>query len=488
VNETNQSGLAAGHPRALPILFFAEMWERFCFYGMRTLLTLYMTRVFLYGDERAFHVYGSYNSLVYLTPILGGLLADRLLGYRRSIVVGGLFMAAGEFALLVQNEFFFYGGMAFIIVGNGYFKPNISTLLGKLYAPGDARRDAGFGIFYMGINIGALTSTLACGYIGENYGWTYGFGLAGIGMLCGLAVFGMGRQRLEGHGEVPSQARYGKWALPVLLLSLGVVPLISLLLQHHTVVFYLLIGTAVVVLGYLLYVSFTEEKVQRHRLWVILVLVLFHTTFWAFFEQAGSSLTLFTARNVDRDLWGWEFPATWGQFFNPFFIVLLTPVFAALWPFLSRVRKNPSIPNKFSLGLLQVGLGFGLLALSASFAVEGQVSLLFLVVCYFLHTTGELCLSPVGLSMVTKLAPARMTGLVMGAWFLSISFAHYIAGAIAALTGGAGGPLEGGAAAATESLAIYVGVFGQIAWIAAGTGVLLFLLSPLLRRWLHGVE
>ena len=226
-------------------------------------------------------------------------------------------MALGEFALLIQNEFFFYVGMALIIVGNGYFKPNISTLLGKLYVDGDPKRDAGFGIFYMGINVGALTSTLICGWIGESSGWTYGFALAGLGMLCGLAVFASGKGKLEGHGEVPSESRYAKWALPVLVASLVAVPLISFLLQHHAVVFYLLIGTALVVLGYLLSVSFKEAPVQRHRMWVILTLIFFHTTFWAFFEQAGSSLTLFTARNVDRNLGGWEFPATWVSFSTP---------------------------------------------------------------------------------------------------------------------------------------------------------------------------
>ena len=479
------------HPKALPILFFAEMWERFCFYGMRTLLTLYMVRHFQYSDDLAYGIYGSYNSLVYLTPIIGGLLADRLLGYRRSIVMGGVFMAVGMFMLLIQNELFFYGGMAVIIVGNGYFKPNISTLLGKLYKDGDPKRDAGFSIFYMGINIGALTSTLICGYIGENYGWTYGFGLAGVGMICGLLVFGWGRKHLQGHGEIPEQKAYKKWALPVLAASVLVIPLISLMLQHHSIVLYLLIAAALGILGYFLYVSFHEEAAQRHKIWVLLVLWVFHSIFWSFFEQAGTSLTLFTARNVDRDLAGWEFPATWGQFFNPLFIVVLTPVFAMLWPFLIRVKKNPSIPNKFSLGLVQIGAGFGALVLASSFASGGLVPIVFLIICYFFHTTGELCLSPVGLSAVTKLAPPRMTGLAMGAWFLSISMAHKIAGGIAALTGAAGVKAEGASeqvAAATDTLPVYVGVFTQIAYVSVAAGVLLFLLSFPLKKWLHGVE
>ncbi len=477
------------HPRALPILFFAEMWERFCFYGFRTLLTLYMIRGFLkYTDEQAFHIYGSYNSLVYLTPIIGGLVADRLLGFRRSIYFGGIMMSIGLFTLLVQNQLCFFGGMAFVIVGNGYFKPNISTLLGKLYEEGDSKRDAGFSIFYMGINIGALASTLICGWIGENIGWTYGFGVAAAGMLVGIGVFHGGKARLKGHGEIPSESAYKKWAWPVLIGSILAVPLISILLQYHSVVFVLLIGTSVSVLGYLLYVSFTEEKVQRQRMWVILILAFFHTTFWAFFEQAGTSLTLFAARNVDRGIVGMEMPATWGQFFNPLFIVALTPVFAWLWPFLSRNKKSPSIPNKFALGLLQAGIGFSMLVLAARFNTNGMTPLLFLILCYFFLTTGELFISPVGLSMVTKLAPKRMTGLVMGVWFLSISFAQYIAGAIASMTSSAGGSSASENASAVESLEIYVGVFENISYSAVAAAVLLFLLSPLLKKWLHGVE
>ncbi|MCP4602054.1 MAG: peptide MFS transporter [Proteobacteria bacterium] len=477
------------HPRALPILFFAEMWERFCFYGMRALLVLYMIRGFLkYSDEEAYHLYGSYNSLVYLTPIIGGLVADKLLGFRRSIYFGGILMAIGLFVLLVQNSICFYGGLAFIIVGNGYFKPNISTLLGKLYEDDNPKRDAGFGIFYMGINIGALLSTAICGWIGENISWTYGFGVAAVGMLFGLAVFHGGKERLKGHGEIPSTTAYRKWAWPVMIGSIVAVPLISILLQYHTLVLVLLVITAIAVLGYLLYVSFTEEKVQRQRMWVLLVLVFFHTTFWAFFEQAGSSLTLFTARNVDRGIVGWEMPATWGQNFNPLFIIVLTPVFAWLWPFLSRTRINPSIPNKFALGLLQAGIGFSMLVLASNFAADGMTPLFFLIMCYLFLTTGELFLSPVGLSMVTKLAPKRMTGLVMGAWFLSVSFAHYIAGAIASLTGGASGSNASGTTDAAQSLGIYVGVFENISYVAVSVAVLLFLLSPLLKKWLHGVE
>ena len=477
-----------GHPAGLFILFGAEMWERFCFYGMRTLLVLYMVQGFLaYDDPKAYGVYGSYNSLVYLTPILGGLLADKLLGYRKAIMLGAVFMALGEFALLVQQPIFFYAGMAMLIVGNGFFKPNISTIVGKLYPDGDPRRDGGFTIFYMGINIGAFLSTTVCGYIGERFGWHYGFGLAGIGMLLGLVIFSAGGNLLLGKGDAKDPAKSRKYFPLVILGSLAAIPIITLLLQNHHAVEWLLLLSAIAVFGYLVFAAFREEIVQRHKMFVIIVLAFFHMVFWSFFEQAGSSLTLFTERNVDRDVFGWEFPTTWGQSFNPIFIVLFAPIFAALWIWLSKRRMNPSIPNKFTLGLLQVGLGFAVLVVAAKFlAASGFVPLWTLVFCYLLHTTGELCLSPVGLSMVTKLAPARMTGLVMGAWFLSIAGAHSVAAFIARLTGGAGG--TGETVDAVAGLGIYSGVFMQIFWGAMIAAVALFALSPILKKWLHGVE
>jgi len=490
-----------GHPLGLPILFFTEMWERFMFYGMRTLLVLYMTNQFLYSDERSYGVYGAYLSLVYLSPIAGGYIADRLIGYRWAITLGGVIIALGEFVLLVVNEQFFYAGLAMIIVGNGFFKPNISTIVGKLYKKGDPRRDSGFTIFYMGINIGAFFSTLICGYVGERFGWTKGFLLAGIGMLAGLVIFWMGQKFLEGHGHPPSKEIFRKSFPLVVLGSLAAVPVIYFLLAHQReysllglsfipsqpIVGWLLALTVIGVLGFLFIDALREDKVQRDRMFVILVLWFFHSLFWAFFEQAGSSLTLFTERNVDRMLGGWEFPVTWGQTFNPFFIMVLAIPFAALWPMLDRRGLNPSTPNKFALGLLQVGLGFGVLVFAATVAQNGLTGLGFLVLCYLLHTTGELCLSPVGLSMVTKLAPERMTGMVMGAWFLSIAAAQYFAAILAKLTGEAGGA-EGTALAAVDSLPIYGHVFSLIMWLALGAALLLFLLSFVVNRWLHGVK
>ncbi|MGC6486920.1 MAG: peptide MFS transporter [Planctomycetota bacterium] len=476
-----------GHPPGLYMLFFAEMWERFCFYGMRALLTLYMvSEVFSYDDAQATAVYGSYNALIYLTPIAGGILADRLLGYRWAILLGGLLMAVGQFTLVVQQEFFFYAGMAFMVVGNGMFKPNISTLVGRLYPDGDPRRDAGFTIFYIGINVGAFLSTLVCGYFAKSEDWTVGFGIAGVGMLLGLVTFGMGRARLEGHGEPPAPEKLPANLTKVLLGSLALVPLVYLLLSEDAAVKILLSIAVVVVLGTLIVTAIREERVMRERMFVLIVLWFFHMMFWMFFEQAGTSLTLFTKRNIDLDIGGWEFPAAWGQFFNPLFILVFGALFTMLWAGLGKKGRDPSIPTKFGLALIQLGLGFYVLVWAASGVEDtGLVSILILIFCYLLHTTGELCISPVGLSAVTKLAPQRMTGMVMGAWFLSIAAAHKVAAMIAGETGAAGG--EG--MTPQETLPIYTDVFWQITLYAVGAGVLIIILGQLfLKRWLHGVN
>ncbi|HEB53777.1 MAG TPA: MFS transporter [bacterium] len=519
------------------MLFFAEMWERFCFYGMRALLVLYLTKGFLgMGDDDAGFVYSSYNALVYLTPILGGIIADRVLGYRWAIMLGGLVMALGEFTLLVEREFAVYAGMALIILGNGLFKPNISSLVGKLYAPGDPRRDAGFTIFYMGINIGALTSTLACGWIGENYGYTWGFGLAGVGMLAGILTFGAGKARLEGHGEPPNPQAQGRRVGMVVLGMAALFPVFYFLLANEELVTYLLLGGIFVTIGSIILVAMRSDKQQREKLFLLLILWVFHALFWAFFEQAGSSLTLFTDRNVDRDIMGWEMPTSWGQFFNPAFIVIFGTVFSMLWVALGKKGRDPSIPGKFGLALIQLGAGYGVLVLGAAYGVDGIVPLVFLVLCYLLHTTGELCLSPVGLSAVTKLAPQKIVGMVMGAWFLSISTGHKIAGFVNALAGskpeyaqalkifgaldekelavdsadGAALVKEMVAKAAGEDAAMqakltelmqssasdvakatletYLDVYNMLCWIAVGAGVVLLVSAPLLKKWQHGVK
>ncbi|MHC5062508.1 MAG: peptide MFS transporter [Planctomycetota bacterium] len=486
LSEANQQ-TPTGHPSGLYMLFFAEMWERFCFYGMRSLLTLYMvSEVFKYTDGEAADVYGSYNSLIYLTPILGGVIADRILGFRWTILIGGLFMAVGQFTMTVQQELFFFTGMAFMVIGNGMFKPNISTLVGKLYKEGDPRRDSGFTIFYIGINMGAFLSTLICGYFAETGDWTIGFGIAGVGMLLGLFTFGIGKHRLQGHGEPPNPQTFARNTGLIVLCGLALIPVVYTLLSQNQIVEYVLEAAVVIVLGSLLLTAFKSEKTAREKLFVLLILWVFHSMFWMFFEQAGTSLTLFAARNIDRETVFGTFPAAWGQFFNPFFILTFGSLFTWLWLRLGRMGRDPSIPTKFGLGLLQLGAGFGVLVIGAGMVGDtGLVYLPILVLCYLLHTTGELCLSPVGLSAVTKLAPKHLTGMVMGAWFLSISVGQFVAARIAGTTGEAGGD----DLTAPQTLPIYTEVFEQITMYAVGAGLLLIVMGRLfLQRWLHGVK
>jgi POT family proton-dependent oligopeptide transporter len=480
-------------PRALYVLFFAELWERFSFYGMRALLVLYMTKEFLFADERAYAVYGAYTSLVYTFPILGGYLADHVLGYRRSIVLGGVLMALGHFAMAFEARPIFYIALALLCVGNGFFKPNISSLVGQLYAEDDPRRDGGFTIFYMGINLGAFLAPLVCGYIGETIGWHFGFSLAGVGMLAGLLSFWRGLPLLADHGLPPAGLR-APLALGltrehgVYLLSALLVPPVAWLLYHEALVGYLLYAVGALVLVALLKLTVQSEPVARQRLGVILVLLPFTVVFWAFFEQAGSSLTLFTDRNVDRLAFGTEIPASQFQGVNPAMIIAFAPLFAWLWLRLARRGLEPSTPFKFALGIAQLGLGFLVLQIGAATGdAQGRSPMGWLVGGYFLMTTGELCLSPVGLSMVTKLAPRGQVGLLMGAWFLATAFSQHAAGLIAQLTGGAGG--EGGEQLVpAESIKIYGAVFGQIGWVALASAVACLALVPLLKRWMHGIH
>ena len=432
-----------GQPRALYTLFFTEMWERFSYYGMRALLILYMTRQILYGDDVAYGVYAAYGALVYATPFIGGIIADRLLGYRKAIILGAILMAIGHFLMAIESDFFFYGALAFLIIGNGFFKPNISSMVGGLYKPGDPRRDGGFTIFYMGINLGAFLAPLACGLLGELLGWHYGFGLAGIGMVLGLIVFVRGQHKFDASNGVPPNPEFlAKNILPGInrerLIYLGaflVTPLIGLLVMNYHLMSYILTPFAVIVFIGLLIMSFSFEKIERERVWVILILAFFSITFWAFFEQAGSSITLFTANNVNREVLGFVIPTSVFQSVNPMFIIIFAPIFASLWIALGKRNKEPNTTYKFAMGIIQLGLGFGVFVLGASLAgPSGMVALVFLLMGYLLHTTGELCISPVGLSMVTKLSPARMVSMVMGAWFLSFAMAQHVGGIIASMT------------------------------------------------------
>ena len=438
------------HPKALFTLFMVELWERFSYYGMRALLILYMTADimdggFAFDDAKAYGIYGAYGALVYLTPLVGGFFADKLVGFRKAIVWGAILMAIGQFTLFlggIENETMFYIGLAVLVVGNGFFKPNISSMIGRFYEEGDKRRDGAFTLFYMGINMGAFLAPLTCGAIGENEGWQYGFLAAGIGMGVGYLVFLWGQKQGVyndvGMGpdvvmEKPIIPGISNKLFPVVATVIMIV-LASTLIVYNDIVDLILVILATMVIGYLLYEASKMEKIAKQRIWVIAVLLFFTTVFWTFFELAGSALSLFTARNVDRTLFGFEIKTTFFQSFNPFFIMIFAPIFSWLWIKLSNLNKEPAAPYKFGFGLVLLGLGFLALNLGGPSASAGMIPAIFMVFLYLLHTIGELTLSPVGLSLVTKLSPRHMVGFLMGIWLLSSSLAHQGGKHIAKLT------------------------------------------------------
>ncbi len=685
---TEPSGRVFGHPAGLFTLFFAEMWERFSYYGMRALLIFYMTKGFLrYSDGKSYAVYGAYTALVYMTPYFGGMIADKLLGRRAAVILGGVLMAMGHLLMGVENETAFFVALALLICGNGFFKPNISTIVGSLYGPREgAKKDGGFTIFYMGINLGAAMSPILCGYVGETYGWHYGFGIATIGMMVGLAVFAaptriaqllivvgalgaaismailqddafqlivnlfvggcllvaavVGIVAVE-RGGVPASAggrpeglktSLGSALLYCIIGTAVAVPLLSVAVQYKVLTGWGLTIVGVVAVGFILFEAFRSTLIERHRLFVVLILMFFSMLFWAFFEQAGSSISNFTDRNVnlaisdksataaevsttvkfrvptkvndelaakipelktmpllgqgqlgyananeestkksdeivledmrsvatkkmanlsdaekaaatkeleesvektraallaqpkftmtelsalraasreegaslDKMVVEWtvtepnvgmplahaERPASQFQSANAIFIVIFGLVFTAMWTWLSDRKREPSTTVKFALGLLQLGLGFVALWYGAKSAdPRGMTTIMWILIAYLLHTTGELCISPVGLSMVTKLSPARICSTVMGAWFLATAFSNYLAGMIAALTGVSGD--EGEQALIpppVDTVGVYGGVFGQVALIACISALVCFALSPLLTKWMHQGE
>jgi POT family proton-dependent oligopeptide transporter len=435
-----------GHPRALFVLFFSEMWERFCYYGMRVLLMLYLTKSLMHGDHEASLLYGAYCSLVYAAPVLGGRMADLYLGYRYSILFGAVLMSIGEFLILGGNDQFLLIGMGAIIIGNGYFKANISTIVGKLYKDGDSRRDSGFTIFYIGINVGALLATSVVAYIGETYGFKYGFGLAGLGMLMGMFIFWNGRKKYEGTPgleirEAGKKKIFGPFNVVqiVTFLSVCLIPLCYLLIIQNNILGIIYSALFIIVAYQLINAGAKAGKVWKDRMIGLVIFMVINFIFWACFEQAGTSLTLFADRNVDREIFGWLMPASMTQFFNPAFIIIFGSLFSVMWIKLSKIGKNPSIPMKFSLGIFQLGLGFLVTLVGFQLQTEFMVPLLTLVFLYLLHTTGELFISPIGLSMVTKLAPKHIAGTAMGGWFLSFAIANFLGGQISTLTGAEGG-------------------------------------------------
>ena len=574
-----------GHPRGLVILFFTEMWERFSYYGMRALLVMYLTQHFLFGPAEAQGIYAAYAALVYLMPVLGGMIADRYLGARKAVVIGAVLLVAGHFTMAFegsggkesltigerayqievvgrdQNRTMFAvsgdervqisitpegvskvgaepaaapvpgqaadaaavaavsegfpaftpaGGykvetkrdtafgepvlflaLSLIIMGVGFLKANISTVVGALYEENDPRRDGGFTIFYVGINLGSLLATAACSYLGFTYGWAYGFGLAGFGMLLGLLTFLIGAPWLEGRGgpPVPLKGR-SIFGVPVeaFFWVAGIVAVfpVWMLMQRHEIVQTILIPIALItfvsVVGYTV---FRLKGAERSRMLVAQVLIFFSVLFWALFEQAGSSLTLFADQSTQMPSW---FNAGYTQMFNPGIIVVGGPIMAALWVWLGKRNREPSTPVKFSVALVLVGAGFLLLSWAAAnnFNESFRVPLMILFLTYAFHTIGELCLSPVGLSMITKLSVARVVGLMMGVWFLSSSVAHIVAGWIAAAT--ATDTVAGVVTNPQLALQTYGSIFGTIGWTGVGVGVVLLALSPLLKKGMAGVH
>ena len=470
----------AGHPKGLYMLFFAEMWERFSYYGMRALLIFYLTKHWLFSDGKANLIYGAYASLVYITPVLGGYLADRYLGQRKAVLFGGLLLAIGHSLMAVEGSGgqadpainVFWAALAFIIVGSGFLKANISVMVGQLYKLTDVRRDGAYTIFYMGINVGAALGTILVGYLGETIGWGYGFGLAGIGMLLGLIVFVLGKNVLNGAGEAPSALAKSTETM-LYVIGVASVAVIWFLIQYQSVIQNLLIVSGVALLGYVLYETFKLPKEPRERMFAILFLISLNPLFWGLFEQAGGSMSLFTDRYVDRG----ATPASLFQSINPIYIILLAPLFAGLWQWLGRRGKEPSAPAKFGLALAQMGLANLVLVWGAeAFGIAAMTPVIFVFLYYLLATTGELCLSPVGLSAMNRLAPSYLASLIMGAWFYMTAVGNFVAGKIGEATGGHGGEMS------KEKLLEIYALFG---WISIGAAVVVLLLSRIVKSWMH---
>lgn len=493
-----------GQPVGLYILFFTEMWERFSFYGMKALLIFYLTKYHLFSDGSGNLLIGSYAALVYAVPVIGGFIADRYLGFRKAIVFGGILLVLGHLGMayegnaatqsmtgeILRDEValqFFYFSLALIILGVGFLKANISSLVGELYEFGDKRRDSGFTIFYMGINLGSFLATIICVWLGEKYGWSYGFGSAGVGMLLGLVTFVYGKNYLYGKGESKNSELLNKKIIGIktewliYIASMLSVFVFWQMVQSHEVVSSSLMVAGSLSVIYILYYSITQvDKKAREQLFALTILIVFTIIFWALFEQAYTSLNLFADRVLDRG----DIPAGSFLSLNALFIILLAPIFAWLWVKLG--KYNPNTAVKFSLALMLVGLGFGSLVLGINLSDLGKVGMIWLIITYFLHTCGELCLSPVGLSAVTKLSPPKIVGFMMGVWFLATASSEFIASVLANI---ASVDTSNGTAPdlniAKES---YLVLFEYLFYTGLIFGVILLALSPLIKKLMNGVD
>ena len=483
-----------GHPKGLFVCFATEMWERFSYYGMRALLILYLTKHWEFTDAASYLIYGAYTSLVYIMPVFGGMLADQILGSKKAVTYGAILLVFGHLGMTVESsEQIFYLSLALIVSGVGFLKPNISTMVGALYKEGDPRRDSGFTIFYMGINIGAFTATLLCGYLGEEVGWAYGFGAAGIGMLFGLIIFLWGQKYLEGLAEPPSNKyrekmngiSYENWAY---ISGIFMVVVTWFLVQNSQLVGQLLGGFGAIFIGaWLLYALFRCTPDERDRLIVVGILILFSLIFWALFEQAGSSLNILTDRGVNRVIFGWEVPASMFQSLNAGFIFTIAPLFAMLWIALAKRNMEPSTPIKFSIGIIFVGLGFLALVYGMRSSEGLQTGIFWIILIYLLHTLGELCLSPVGLSSVTKLSPQRIVGFMMGMWFFASAAGNYVAGLIARATASGSSETSSDVFNLAQKQS-FMDVYTDVGWMAIFCGIFLALITPLLKKLMHGTN
>ena len=460
----NTPSVQTGHPKGLYVLFVTEMWERFSYYGMRAIFVLFLTKAMLFSGKDASNIYGSYTGLVYLTPLIGGYISDRYWGNRRSILIGGLMMALGQFLMFLcasslgasTSNMMMLSGLTMLIIGNGFFKPNISTMVGQLYTKDDTRVDGAFTIFYMGINLGAFFSPLVCGGLGDTgdiHDFKWGFLAAGIGMIVSVVTFELLKNKYlvdptgqpvglpPGHYTTAEQKVQNKAAAPktnmnklLFILAIGMV----LVYVFNNFLGQDLIGSLIfasaIAVPALIITDGSLTKIEKDRIWVIFILAFFVIFFWSAFEQAGASLTLFADQQTERHLGGWEMPASWFQSINPLGIILMAPLFSMLWIGLGKKKMEPSSPLKMAIGLILLCLGYVVI----TFGVNGvdastKISMWWLIGLYVLHTMGELCLSPIGLSMVSKLAPLRFASLLMGTWFLANAAANKLAGTLSAL-------------------------------------------------------
>lgn len=482
---TRPQAEVVGHPKGLFLLFMAEMWERFSYYGMRALLIFYLVQHWMFAEDKAYVIYGAYTALVYIAPVVGGYLADRYIGQRKAVLFGAVLLTFGHFFMAFEGGGgqddpminVFWLALALIIVGSGFLKANISVIVGQLYDRTDIRRDPAYTIFYMGINVGAATASIICGFLGQTYGWEYGFGLAGIGMLIGLVFFIIGKPLLLGKGEPkdPAKIAGGKeWA--IYGAGLAMVLLCWAAIQYQDLVGYVLGAFGGGLVLYVLFTAVTKlVPEERDRIFAAMFLILVSIVFWALFEQAGSSLNLFTDRHVDTQ----GVNASMFQSINAIYIVLLAPVFAMLWQGLAAKNAEPSTPMKFGLAVIQVGLGFLVLVWgSESAGINVPTPVIFIFLIYLLHTTGELCLSPVGLSAMNRLSPGHMASLIMGTWFFASATGNFAAGLIASATGGDGVGEEAGKQ-------LVLDVYSTVGWYAVGIGVAVMVISPLIKKLMH---